>query len=129
MMCQNCDGTGYQPRVDMEGAHCTGYHDWACCACRGSGVVLPDDPDAMADTDRCPPMHRGDDTMIDRFKTTREKIEAMARDAGIEPVDQIWDWTLANFTIAVSSARASKIEREMRAADRQTELGAVKGEP
>lgn len=61
-----------------------------------------------------------------QWMTTTERLEAMAREAGIEPVSQIWDWTLTSFATAVANGRADRIERETAARVAKT-VGSLNG--
>jgi hypothetical protein len=45
--------------------------------------------------------------------STKERIESIARDAGIDP-DTIWDWSLVKFALEVSNRRATQIEDDNR---------------
>jgi hypothetical protein len=44
--------------------------------------------------------------------TVKEQLEAMAREAGIEPVDQIWTWTVPALAMAVANARVANMDRD-----------------
>ena len=98
-LCPNCSGRGLQPRLSEEG-DVIGWRPWECSVCLGTGRHV----DAEAETEREPTV-REECKMTD-YRTTKQRLEDMARDGGIDPPEQIWEWTMLRFAAELAERRA-----------------------